>query len=118
MKNLVVLPLVCVIISFSAFSAGDPSAETCVNTTEVIKNWVEEILEYPTLAIERRQEGTVQISFTIKDGKINAWVSEGVCKLLDNAALEAVNNTPLNQLILCSDQEGEQFTLPVKFRLI
>ncbi|MDX1447105.1 TonB family protein [Lishizhenia sp.] len=118
MKKLVVLPLMFTLISFSAISAGDPTAETCVNTTEVIKSWVQEILEYPPMAVERRQEGTVTISFTIHDGKINAWVSDGVCKLLDNAALEAVNKTPLNQLLLCSDQEGEQFTLPVKFRLI
>lgn len=118
MKNLFILPLMVTLISFSAMGVGEPTTETCVNTTEIVKTWVEDNLEYPPMAIEGKLEGTVEISFTIKNGKINAWVSNSASKLLDMAALEAVRDTPLSQLLLCSDQEGEQFTLPVKFTLI
>lgn len=118
MKSIVFLSLVTTLISFNALSAGDPKEESVVNAAELVQEWVQDNLEYPPRAIEGKEEGTVEVTFTLVNGKVEAWVSKSVSRNLDAEALTTVEEIPTEILLLYAKAEGEHYSLPIKFTLI
>lgn len=118
MKAIIYLPIASMILSLSAMATGEPSGTEKMSATEVVQEWVKDNLEYPSRAIEGREEGSVEITFTLENGEINAWVSTSASRNLDAAALEVVQDVPLSKLLIYSTPTDEHFTIPIKFTLI
>jgi protein TonB len=84
------------------------------------RKWVQQHLDYPTIAAENGIEGTVYVRFVVdKDGSIsNVTVIRGVDPSLDEEAVKTVQSAPEWEP---GSQRGKpvrvQFNLPIVFRL-
>ena len=86
-------------------------------TISLISNWMNGNVDYPTSAIENKEEGTVYIAFTIVDGQIvNAEVVKGVSETLDNEVLNTLQTVPVSELPIDTN-DNSSYILPVKFDL-
>jgi len=84
------------------------------------RDWINQNLSYPRLAIEHGIEGTVIVSFVInREGKIsNVEILRGVDPLLDNEAAKVIASspdwTPGRQR---GRPQNVRFTFPVRFTI-
>ena len=80
--------------------------------------WLNTNLNYPTSAIENKEEGTVYVAFTISESgqAENIDIRAGISEALNNEAISAVMNMPLIELY-DADQSDKEFILPIKFSI-
>jgi TonB family protein len=113
MKNVFVMFVFVIgISSFAMAGHGKPQK------ANQLVQWISKNLIYPEAAFENREQGVVLISFTVSaEGTAeHVKVEEGVSEKLDKAALETVENMPLENLYN-SDEPDKQYLLPIRFSI-
>jgi TonB family protein len=82
-----------------------------------ITNWVNDNLNYPHDALENKEEGTVYVAFTVKNGEVSdVEVVGGVSESLDKAALATIQSIPVAELGVDPNQNN-MYILPIRFVL-
>lgn len=80
-------------------------------------NWIENHVKYPKESIDKKEEGTVYVSFSVtEDFKIeNIEVVQGISENLDLEAVNGVKSMPASEVINNGYQPGKTYILPIKF---
>ncbi len=109
--------MIAMILAFSISTNVMAGNVTPVKTTNLIE-WLSKNLNYPTAAAQNKEEGIVYVSFTISEnGKAeHIKVEKGISQALDNEAVKAVKNMPLEHLFI-TNGINKSYTLPVRFSI-
>ena len=103
-------------LGMTASANANPSGEK-PKATSVISSWVNHHIDYPSDALENKEQGTVYVAFTIKDGNLNEIEVVGsVSSSLDNEVIKTMQNLSVADLGIDMN-ENTTFILPVKFVL-
>jgi len=87
------------------------------SSTTGLRDWVSKNVSYPEPALEKRQEGTVYVSFKVSDhGEVQQIeLAKGTVSSLDSAALEIVAQMPMDLLLKASEKYEENYIIPIRF---
>ena len=114
MKTTILIALVTLTMSFTA-NANSPGEKP--KSTKFISSWVSNHVNYPSKALENKEEGTVYVAFTVRNGKMNELEVVGsVSESLDKEVVETMKSMPMSELGI-DINENQTYILPVKFVL-
>lgn len=115
MKNLATLALIA-LLNGIAFAA--PSNDGIDPTKKEFQKWSRQTFAYPENAdLTNLQEGVVYVSFelTAEGYADNILIESGMSEVINQKAIEIVNEMPKQHLYENGFFEGTRFIIPVKF---
>ncbi len=114
MKKLILI--IAIVISLPSLANSDKGEPTFGSN---ISKWISANLSYPSQAIEKQEEGTVYVSFSVSENgeAENVQIEDGISETLNDEAIKAVKSMPLNGLF-STDNPDKVYILPIKFILI
>lgn len=114
MKAIILTTMLALTFSFAA--VANPTGEKPKSTNK-IANWVNDNVNYPNAALEKKEEGTVYVAFTLRNGEISdVEVVGSVSESLDKEVLKIIQTIPVAELGIDLN-ENQTYILPIKFVL-